>query len=346
MEFPAVASLCEQRRKPAEIPPALIRAGQAGTGPGTIGRPVGGRQRSFASWHFAMLNDEARNAAIERAIASLDLAGKRVLEIGSGAGLVALLLARHGAAHVDTCELNPELCDVARRVVAGSEHARTIRVLPCSSGELPAGGRAGETYDVIFTETLDCGVVGEGFFAIAADIKRLAAPGTVVLPGAIEQTGVLVDAPAMHRLNAVGTVCGFDLSVLNRYATRGYIPVRPRLYAPRALCAARTVRRYAYLDANEPAPVTLRVDRDGTAHGLLSWFTAEIGPCTMSNGGEESHWHQAFHPFATPLELRAGDEVRLQLEDDGVASVLAVDAASTGLRGNVVHLRSWGGGAA
>ena len=339
MDSSAVVSLITSSRFRPDDPQARIGATEGYAASGRTAGPVAARRRSFAAWHFGMLNDDARNAAIEAAIAALDLAGKTVLEIGTGAGLVALLFARHGARHVDSCEMNPELCELARRVVAASDYAHKVSILPFSSSELVEKRHGAEPYDVIFTETLDCGVIGEGFFAIADDIKRLAGPATLVLPGAVRQEAVLVDSMAMHRLNTVGTVRGFDLSLLNLYATRAYFPVRPQLHDWRALSQAQLVRCYDYLAASEPEPVAIRARQNGTAHGLLSWFQAELGSATMTNGGSESHWHQAFHPFTAPIEVQAGDEVHLQLEDDGIASVLAHKARRRSATGNVVRLK-------
>ena len=80
-------------------------------------------RRDFPVWHFAMVNDLPRNEAIERAVASLDLAGRTVVEIGTGTGLIALLFAKYGAARVVTCEMNANLAGVAQRIIAGTPYA-------------------------------------------------------------------------------------------------------------------------------------------------------------------------------------------------------------------------------
>ncbi len=277
-------------------------------------------RRDFPTWHFAMLNDKARNAAIEDAIASLDLAGKTVFEIGSGTGLVALLFAKYGAAHVYSCESNTSLAAIAQSIVAASPHGDRVTILPTRSSEVIDSGILPQNLDIIFTETVDCGVVGEGFFEVRRDIQRLAGPETLVLPATIEQFGCLIASPQIAGLNSVGTVCGFDLSALNMFSTRNYFPVRSALYSFDILTRPQQIRTYAYIEACSPPECRLPVERDGVAHGVLTWFKLGFADYSVSNSLElASHWHQAFHPFAMPADLKAGDTAELYLGDSGIA---------------------------
>jgi tetratricopeptide (TPR) repeat protein len=52
-------------------------------------------------WHFSMMNDMPRNQAYEQAIRATVKSGDHVLEIGTGSGLLAMMAARAGAAHVN-----------------------------------------------------------------------------------------------------------------------------------------------------------------------------------------------------------------------------------------------------
>src|SRR5688572_4375318 len=92
--------------------------------------------RDFPAWHFAMLNDEDRNRAIESAIAGLDLHGKIIFEIGTGCGVVALLFAKFGAAHVYSCEINPRMAEIARAVIGRTNLADRITLFRASSSEV------------------------------------------------------------------------------------------------------------------------------------------------------------------------------------------------------------------
>lgn len=272
-----------------------------------------------------MVNDHARNTAIERSIAALDLAGRTVVEIGTGTGLVALLFAKHGAARVVSCETNPALVRVARQTVDRTPYAGRITIVEASSSDAFDRGLLPVAPDVIFTETLDCGVVGEGFLTIARDIQRLASPHTIVMPKVVRQFAMLLDSAEVADLNRAGPAFGFDLRALNVYSTASYFPVHIDRHKHRVLSETLLMRRYGYLKDRPATPVRTCVSRSGTVHGLLSWFSAEIGAATLTNepyvGG---HWHQAFHPLHEEMDVDAGVPLNVVIDDDGRACVAAL----------------------
>ena len=121
------------------IPTATSRTSKLGAEPDLSPRPrsvdldpVG---VGFPAWHFAMVNDGARNAAIERAIRALDLAGRTVVEVGTGTGVVALLFAEHGASQVVSCESHPVLARVARRTIDATPYGDRITIVQGSASE-------------------------------------------------------------------------------------------------------------------------------------------------------------------------------------------------------------------
>lgn len=52
-----------------------------------------------------------------------------MLDIGTGTGILAVMAARAGAAHVYACEVNGVLCDIAREVMerCGAVHCVAFR---------------------------------------------------------------------------------------------------------------------------------------------------------------------------------------------------------------------------
>jgi protein arginine N-methyltransferase 1 len=283
---------------------------------------TGSAERRFPAWPVAPVEDHVRNAAIERSIAALDLAGRTVVEIGTGTGLLALLFATHGATRVVSCETDPALVRAARHLVDGTPHANRITIIEASSSDALERRLLPVAPDVIFAETLDCGVVGDGFLSLARDIQRIAGPHTIVMPNIVRQFAMLIDSAAIADLEPAGPMCEFDVRTVNADPTSRYFPVDLDRHAHRVLSATMLMRRYRYLGSSPATPVRTCVSRSGTIHGVLSWFAAEMGAATLTNepyvGG---HRHQAFHPLEEQMDVAAGDLVTVVLDDDGRACV-------------------------
>src|SRR5262249_4286565 len=102
-------------------------------------------------WHFAMMADRRRNesydAAIRRAVP-----GKRVLDIGTGAGLLALMAARAGAAKVTSCEEVPLIAERARQNTIINGLSDRIAVIPMKSTSISVPATMRERAQVLVTE--------------------------------------------------------------------------------------------------------------------------------------------------------------------------------------------------
>lgn len=276
-------------------------------------------RRAFPPWHYSMLNDKFRNGVIEAAIKAADIRGKRIVEIGTGAGLTAIFFARHGAKEVITCEMNPQVYELAKTTIQESGLASTIKILNKSSTQAIRDGDIQEPPDVIFTETLDCGVIGEGFYTVARDIQLIRGPRTEILPGRVDQYGMLICSNAIHELNSVASVSNIRFEHLNFYKTKTYYPVHAYHYKYHALSGIKKVRSYRY-DHGVPEDVGLvfKAHVSDECHGLLSFFSAHYGEHTTGNNPAiPSHWHQAFHPLPDPVRLIAGNDYRFSFKFNG-----------------------------
>ncbi|MFK0291952.1 50S ribosomal protein L11 methyltransferase [Streptomyces sp. NPDC090442] len=271
-------------------------------------------RNTIPRWHFAMLNDEARNAALSAALEACVPPGAVVLDIGTGTGLLAMGAVKAGASHVYTCEANPLLAEMARQNIAGHGMADRVTVLNSWSTGLEVGRELPHRVDVLVSEIVDCGLIGEGLLpSVRHARERLLAPDGVMMPFAARLRGQLVNSQAMANLNHVQYASGFDVSLLNKAATQGHFPVRLETWPHRTLSDPVELAAFD-LHAGELGPgtrtLTVSTTDSGEAHGLVAWFELELSDgIVLSNAPANvgSHWMQAMIPLEKPVPVVAGE---------------------------------------
>jgi type II protein arginine methyltransferase len=270
-------------------------------------------------WHFPMLNDHRRNEAFMKAIERQVVPGSHVLDIGSGAGLLAMIAARAGAGRVTTCEANPLLAEIARQVIAINNLSDVITVVPKSSTELRVGHDMPRRADLIVSEIVDCGLIGEGLLpTMRHGREHLLAPGGTLLPRSARLFGFLIESDVVSGQNRVTTAAGFDLRLLNMVATKGHYPIRLGTWPHEVLSSTVELASFDLavdrLDDGRRR-VTLPVVSSGIAHALAVWFELDIGTgvtLRTSPQAAESHWMQALVPLPIPRPIIAGDEIVIE----------------------------------
>lgn len=132
---------------------------------GTVGADGEARDRNVDSAYFdsyshvaiheTMLRDEVRTGAHAAAITPGHFAGKVVLDVGCGTGILSMLAARAGAARVIGVDASPAIIDSARVAVAANGLAGAVRLV---SGRIEDLSRAdlelaeGEAVGIVLSE--------------------------------------------------------------------------------------------------------------------------------------------------------------------------------------------------
>jgi phosphoethanolamine N-methyltransferase len=110
---------------------------------------------------------------VGRVLQGVDLAGRHVLDIGSGSGACAVLMARdHGAAHVTGIDVEDPVCDAARRRAELDGVADKVTIRKVSPGPFPFPDG---TFDVVFSKDSIIHIPDKA--AMAADAFRVLKPG-------------------------------------------------------------------------------------------------------------------------------------------------------------------------
>jgi type II protein arginine methyltransferase len=266
-------------------------------------------------WHFPMVQDRKRNRAYEAALRRAIWPGCRVLEIGTGSGLMAMMAVRAGAAEVITCECNPAIAAAALEIITRNGFVDRIKVVAKPSSDLEIGVELNEPADVLVSELVTNNLIGDGVLpAIEQAVRRLMRPGAKVIPARGAIRVALAEDREAHWEKA-GTIEGFDLSPLNQLAAPCYrISVGDERLALRSNAADLF---WFDFQSGGPFPegratVSL-VASTGRVNGIAQWFRLDMDDEGSYEDfpavGNTSHWAVLFHPLRQVIEMASGTEL-------------------------------------
>jgi predicted O-methyltransferase YrrM len=230
-------------------------------------------------YHVPMMNDARRNAAWDAALRKAIRPGMQVFEIGTGAGMLAMMAARAGAGHVTTCETDPVAAQLARELVRHNGYADRVTVLTRRSQDVRIGPDMARPADLLF-----CDIFGDDLFtfdpfAAIADAKaRLLVPGAVLVPAAVSLRVALAHWRGYARAGRLDAAAGFDLAPMRDFATaRKSLTIGDAgldlLSEPRDLLRRDLSRPLA---AEGTSETTCEASRDGEANGLARWIKLDL----------------------------------------------------------------------
>jgi len=264
----------------------------------------------IAGFHADMLHDAARTRVYAEAIAR-HAPGRRVLDIGTGSALLAMMAARTGAERVYACEADPRLAMTAREIVAANGLSDRIVILPSHSARLKAADLDGGV-DLVLSELFSQDLLGEGLLPTLADARRrLCLPGAIFLPDTASVRVALADCGQGG--GTIDAVAGFDLAPFNRH-----VPAHEGVRQGRQDVVLRSEPADLFaFDLAGPIAVeaTARCpmpSRGGRVTGVIQWIRFETAPGLAyenapAPGHESSHWVMLHHRLPQPVMTAPGD---------------------------------------
>ncbi len=283
-------------------------------------------------WHIPMLNDVRRNDAFEAAIiAALAQTGPdaRVLDIGTGSGLLSMMAARAGAQSVTACEMVPIIADMARQIIADNGYSDRITVHTAPSTELKVGEHLDERADILVSEILSSDLLTEHVIDTFEDAHaRLLKPDAIVIPRAASAIGCLVESQVLADYVFVDQVSGFDISRFGALASpklpiHGTMTDWKRLSDDVELVHIDLTRTQHQSDLHL---LQINVLEDGIATGIVQWMHVDLAEgITFDNhpdGYTDGGWLQVLHNFPEPIAVRAGDVLNVAVGHDRVTLIV------------------------
>jgi amino acid adenylation domain-containing protein len=275
-----------------------------------------------------LTRDDLRNARYLRAL-ERHAPGKVVLDVGTGMdAILARLAVQAGARHVYAVEILETSYLAARERIRelGLEDRITLIHGDALAVELP------EPADVCVSEIVEAIAGGEGAAEILNGVRRLLAPGAVMIPGLTRTCMAAVTLPeevrrdpafsptAAHYVRRIWEQVGhpFDL----RLCIRDF-PAQGRLsdagvFEELDFGAGEVAAEYRRVEE-------LEIRRAGRLDGLLLWLRMELAEGeTLDIMEEETAWFPVYFPLFDPgIEVAVGDrlrvECRAELPEGGVA---------------------------
>ena len=268
-------------------------------------------------WHFDLILDQARNDAYDAALRRAVRPGMKVLEIGTGSGILAMMAARAGAAEVITCEVNPAIAAVAQANINANGYGDRVRVVAKHSTKLDVDADMDGPADLLVAEIVTNDILGEDALRLKAHARaELLKPGAALIPAVATARIALAHSDQVERVR-VGVTDGFDLSALSRLA-----PPRWRLAVGSDSLVMRSdpadlfsfdFRSAPAREPDETATVVLKAEGAGPANCVIQWLElrmdSEIVYENCPRVGARSCWGILTHPFRRTEFLEAGTPV-------------------------------------
>jgi len=263
--------------------------------------------------HRVMLADTVRTEAYQRAISEVVKPGMRVLDLGTGTGVLAMMAAKAGAAKVIGVDVDP-VVHLAQIIAEDNGYGpERIEFHHCDSREL----QLDEPVDCIVTECMGNFYVSDEMQRVLADSARFLAPEGTFLPRSLDLYLAPVFFPQLHEV---------DFWAQEHYGFRfdAAIPValnRCYVYHVPGEMIIAPPQHFEHVDFRNAQQdvkgrVEFEVTRSITMHGFVGWFDAQLtDSVTLSTrpGADTTHWGQTVFPVH-PTPVKAGDVIKLSIE--------------------------------
>ncbi|KAL0744235.1 hypothetical protein Bca4012_085748 [Brassica carinata] len=286
---------------------------------------------SFEEWRKGALVPGTYYAAVMENRS--DFAGRVVVDVGAGSGILSMFAAQAGAKHVYAVEAS-EMAEYARKLIAGNPlFADRITVIKgkVEDIELP------EKADILISEPMGTLLVNERMlesYVIARD--RFMSPNGKMFPtvGRIHMAPFSDEFLFIEMANKAlfwqqQNYYGVDLTPLFASAHQGYFSqsylriVQPVVDAfdPRLLVAPPMFHTIDFTQMKEEdfyeidIPVKFTASMCTRVHGLACWFDVLFDGSTVQRwlttapGAPTTHWYQIRCVLAQPIYVMAGQEI-------------------------------------
>ena len=263
---------------------------------------------SLIAIHEEMIGDTVRTEAYKEAIFA-SVAGRVVIDVGAGTGILSLFAAEAGAKHVYAIEAS-DIVKVCRDQVMSKGLSSKIEIIHAQAEEVPW---LQKTADVIVSEWI-------GYFLL---FERMLPSVLAIRDTHLKKDGIMIPRRARMMIAGVSTETikyGIDLSNtgLQDIAEISVMPIGQDRLITQAACLQDLDLKLIRPDFDSfLSTIDLVVTKEDILTGLVGWFEVEMTfENWLSTAPDKplTHWQQVFFPLPGSKAVRIGDKLRVQFD--------------------------------
>jgi type I protein arginine methyltransferase len=252
--------------------------------------------------HKMMLEDAVRTSAYRDAIGVAVSPGSRVIDFGSGTGVLAIFAAQREAARVDAIE-RTAMVHYAREIALANGHPEIV-FHEGDQNSFETDGLA----DIIISEWMGHFVFFESMLGPLLTLRdKWLKPEGKMLPEQITLYAGLVTDANIHEEDVFldGAPYGIDFSPIAEFPRRASRLAdfnTDQLLTP--YCKLGTLEMRTIAAVPEVLTGRVQVQTEAVVYGLLGWFDSVLaGTVELGTGPHQAptHWRQIYFPFPEPL---------------------------------------------
>jgi len=236
------------------------------------------------------------------------------------------MAARAGAKQIIACELHQRLAETAKEITKVNGFENVIQVFNKKSTQLKVGQELPDQVDIIISEILDVGALGEGVLpSIRHAVQNLAKPNVQLIPSKVQLFAQLIEIPSRSLVAPIREISGFDLSLFEQYRIPDeYLKINLKAEKYKTLSPVFPLMDIdfynlppAYSD-DQPKQIPLEItsSKQGTLQAIVFWFDLFLDEDIMVSSevdGALEHWGQALFCFPNPIRVEQGMKVNITM---------------------------------
>ncbi|KIY69543.1 protein arginine n-methyltransferase [Cylindrobasidium torrendii FP15055 ss-10] len=269
--------------------------------------------------HEEMLKDSVRTGSYRNAIMQNEhlFAGKNVLDVGCGTGILSMFAAKAGAKHVVGIDMS-NILDQAQKIIDANGFTDKITLV---KGKLEEAELPIKEFDIIISEWMGYFLLYESMLdtVLLARDKYLKKDGLIFPDNATMYIAAIEDQDYKdEKINFWDNVYGFDYSCIKDIAMKEpLVDTVDTKSVVTQTCGFKhiDIRTAKKEDLTFTAPFSIQATRNDYVHAFLAWFDITFECChkpvKFSTGphAQYTHWKQTVFYTPSNLAVSEGDTI-------------------------------------